>query len=383
MASKNLTVRAIESLKPGEVRQEIADAAARGLFLQLQPSGSKSWAFRFRIDGRSRKLGLGRYPEIDLGTARQRAREASIKVAAGLDPCERARETVSDLATLWDERHISRAVKPQPAAEIRRILRREVLPAWGKRPVSSISRRDVRQLVEAIAERGAPVMANWTFGVISALLNYGVAQDVLTASPTTGLKKSAEQSRDRTLTDSELRAIWRATETMGYPFGPLARILVLTGCRRSEAARMAWSELDLTAKSWTLTGARTKNGVAHVIPLSDLAIAILQTIPKAKNCGFVFSVDGRNPIKGFVRPKAQLEQLAGITERWTLHDLRRTFATGCAKLGVTRDVVEKLLNHISGLHGGIAGIYKCYDFANEKREAIEKWSRHVDGIIKQ
>jgi integrase len=159
------------------------------------------------------------------------------------------------------------------------------------------------------------------------------------------------------------------------------RMLILTGARREEVGAMRWSEVDLAARVWTLPGARTKNGVEHVIPLSDGAISILERAPRiGRRDGFVFTMTGKTAISGWSRAKAQLDTSSGVAD-WTIHYLRRTFATGLRGLGVGRDVVEKILNHVSGSFGGVAGVYQRFALADEKRVALDTWAARVAVIV--
>jgi integrase len=167
---------------------------------------------------------------------------------------------------------------------------------------------------------------------------------------------------------------------MAYPFGPAVRLLILTGARREEVGAMRWGEVDLVAKTWTLPGERTKNGIEHVVPLSDPALSILGRVPRiGRYDGFVFTTTGKTAVSGWSKAKVTLDAASGVPD-WRLHDLRRTFATGLAGLGVSMPVVEKILNHVSGSFGGVAGVYQRHAFADEKRDALDKWAARVTAI---
>ena len=169
---------------------------------------------------------------------------------------------------------------------------------------------------------------------------------------------------------------------MAYPFGPAVRLLILTGARREEIGALRWGEVDLVAKAWTIPGERTKNGIEHVVPLSDPALSILEGLPRiGRYDGFVFTTTGKTAVSGSCASKAKvaLDTASGVPD-WRLHDLRRTFATGLAGLGISMPVVETILNHVSGSFGGVAGVYQRHAFANEKREALDKWAKHVEAL---
>jgi integrase len=187
------------------------------------------------------------------------------------------------------------------------------------------------------------------------------------------------------LADDELNAVWQGAEAIGWPFGQIIRMLVLTGQRRGEVAGMRWQELNFDAKTWTLPKERCKNGIEHVVPLSRPAIEILESLPRIAG-DLVFSYNGRTVPDGFDRAKKRIDAfIAGrkgqpIPE-WRLHDLRRTFASGCARLGIAIHVVERCLNHSSGTFRGIVSVYQKHDFADEKRVAMETWARHVESVV--
>nr|WP_281381219.1 site-specific integrase [Methylobacterium brachythecii] len=207
---------------------------------------------------------------------------------------------------------------------------------------------------------------------------------------------SPEVARDRVLSDAELRAIWLAAEGMGYPFGPFVQLLVLTGQRRSEVLDAEWPEFAAAERAWTIPRHRAKNDRAHVVPLSDAALIILKGLPRIQRSSqpdqlsrFLFTTTGDTPFSGVSKATDRLTKLAaghmpeGIQiEPWRLHDLRRTFASGCARLGVGVHVVEKALNHTSGTFGGIVGVYQRFDFADERRKALELWADHISRISK-
>jgi integrase len=218
--------------------------------------------------------------------------------------------------------------------------------------------------------------------VCKGLGSWAVERGLIAANPFQGIKPAAaEISRDRVLDDHELRLVWRAAGGLGYPFGPIVQLLVLLGQRRGEIGGMVWSEIDLAAKVWNLPRERCKNGHAHVVPLSEQAIKILEDVPRFAGTPLVFTANGR-PVTGFSGAKRRLDaSLPGDSPAWTFHDLRRSFASGSARLGVDMHITERNLNHISGSTGGIAGIYQRHDFLRERRAAMEVWGRHIEQIV--
>lgn len=198
---------------------------------------------------------------------------------------------------------------------------------------------------------------------------------------------SSEQARDRVLSDDEIRTVWRALESIGWPFGEIGKLLLLTGARRDEIATGTWSEIDLERELWTIPGSRTKNREAHGIPLSDAAVDILKGLPHIDSKpGYVFTTNGRTPVSGFSKAKDAID--AAIREggdeaypHWTIHDLRRTVATNLQKLGVRLEVTEAILNHVSGSRAGIVGVYQRHAWTDEKRAALAAWARRLDAIV--
>jgi integrase len=386
-----LTIRSVEAIKPGPVRQEIPDSFLPGLYLIQQPSGAKSWAVRYRHQGTPRKLTLGAYPALGLKDARQLAGKALRGVAEGRDPgrekiLARAAKADSVDRTVEDflERHVRRSNRPRTAQETERLLRQHVLPRWRGRMVHEITRRDVLDALDRVVDGGAPIAANRVLAAVRKFFNWCVARDILAASPCAGVKPpTAERARDRVLSDDELRLVWQAADKLGGTFGPLVKLLALTGQRRDEVAGLRWDELDLDARLWTLRPARTKNNQPHEVPLSKAALAVLKNVPHVAASPFVFTTNGgASPASGYSKNKRRLDALLpGDMPSWRLHDLRRSCASGMARLGINLPVIEKVLNHASGSFAGIVGVYQRHSFANEKRAALEAWGNFVSALV--
>jgi integrase len=257
------------------------------------------------------------------------------------------------------------------------------LPAWRGRTVHDIQRRDIRELVESVA-KDRPVMANRALAHLSKFFNWLCEQDIIAASPCAGVKPpTAERARDRVLSDEELRLVWRAADKLGGTFSPLVKMLALTGQRRDEVARMRWEELDLDARLWTLPPARTKNNQPHEVPLSKAALVVLQNVPRIASSPFVLTTNGGgSPASGYSKNKRRLDALLPADmPPWRLHDLRRSCASGLARLGINLPVIEKVLNHSSGSFAGIVGVYQKHSFADEKRAALEAWGSFVTAVV--
>ena len=385
-----LTVRSVETIRPSAERREIPDGIMPGLYLIVQPSGAKSWAVRYRHQGQPRKHTIGSFPTVDLKTARLLGGKALRAAAEGRDP---GREKMQSRAAKADsidrvvedflERHVRRSNRPRSAQETERLLRLHVLPRWRGRTVHEITRRDVLDVLDRVVDGGAPIAANRALAAVRKFFNWCVARDVLSASPCAGVKPpTAERSRDRVLSDDELRLVWQAADQVGWPFGPLVKLLALTGQRRDEVGRMQWSELDLDKQLWTLPAERVKNNQPHHVPLSDAALAVLKDAPQIVGSPFVFTTNGIVPSSAYSRNKRRLDALLPADmSAWRLHDLRRTAASGMARLGINLPVIEKVLNHASGSFAGIVGVYQRHTFADEKRAALQAWGNVIAALI--
>jgi integrase len=379
-----LTVKKVEALRPTPDRREIPDGYVRGLYLVVQPvTGSKSWAVRYRYAGKTRKQTLGKYPVYGLKDARDAAVKVLRAVSEGRDPVQQRPGSVGGVVDQFlNER--CKNYRPQWRREAERLFRVNVLSQWQGRKIAEIARADVKALLGDLAE--TPVVANRVHSILHTLFDWAVENDLIASSPIAGIKRpNKETPRDRVLTDAELKAVWQAADKEDFPYGTIIKLLILTGQRRGEVAGMAWSELDLKLNSnsrlWTLPRERVKNGRRHEVPLSHQALEIIRKSPRISE-KYVFSLNGKNPVGGFSERKARLDQATALSTPWTVHDLRRTVASGLAKLGADLAVIEKVLNHVSGSFAGIVGVYQHHEFAEEKRAALQKWADHVEELVR-
>jgi integrase len=204
---------------------------------------------------------------------------------------------------------------------------------------------------------------------------------LLDVNPIVGLRlPHKEQPRERVLSDDELLSLSAAADEEGYPFGNATKLLMLTGQRRGEVSEMRWSEISLERSLWTIPAARSKNARAHEVPLSPPVVSLLTSLPRFLASDWVFTTTGTGPISGFGRFKRRLEVAVGVTD-WRIHDIRRTVASGMARLGIDPHVIEKILNHKSGIIAGVAAVYNRYGYEREKREALDRWASHVDALL--
>lgn len=285
-------------------------------------------------------------------------------------------DRVEDLIEVFIVQHVS---KTRKAAEVSRMLRREVVSRWGNRSVREINKRDVIELASEIAQRGTPIAANKLLKVVKTFLNWCAGRAIIDNSPAEGVPlPGKEVARDRVLTDDELASVIVAARKMGGAYGGIVEMLALTGQRREEVARMVWDEIDFINRTWTLPGLRTKNAKPHIVHLSEPCVELIERAPRLGH--FVFSLSGARPFQDFTKAKRTLDELSGVTG-WRLHDLRRTCVTGMARLGVPPHVADKILNHQSGTISGVAAVYQRHDFLAERKLALERWSHHVETLV--
>lgn len=398
-----LTAATVDRMQPTDRRQEVPDDLCTGLYLVVQPTGKKAWQVRYRHGGTHRRMKLADYPVLTLADARARARDALAAASEGRDPAEEVRaakapkpednrDKIKVLIGQYHKRHLASL---KSGDVVRRELDRFVVAEWGERDIHSITKRDVIDLLDGIADSGRVVTANRVRAYLNKFLNWTVERDILPMNPATGVKPVAkETSRDRVLTDDEIRWFWAACEAGGYPWGPLGKVLLLTGQRLNEVAQI--TDREIRGDLWHLSADRTKNGRAHDVPLSKAVRGVLDAVERVADdkgvVHFIFTTTGNSPVSGFFKARAHLaeamerlaaEERGGPVEipRWTFHDLRRTAATGMARLGIAVRVTEAVLNHVSGTGGGIVAVYQRHDYADEKRAALDAWARFVVHLV--
>jgi integrase len=227
---------------------------------------------------------------------------------------------------------------------------------------------------------------------LRTLFGWALDKELIATDPTAGVRHRAkEKARDRALEDDEIICFWAASDQMGWPFGPLFKLLLLTAQRENEVGGMRWDEVNLNKRTWTIPRERAKSNRAHVVHLSDLALEILTTLPRTGE--IVFSATGRTPVSGYSRAKERLDarMLADLIKQsgnpeaaiapWILHDLRRTATTGMAKLGIAPHVVDKILNHSAGTIRGVAAVYNRFSYLPEREAALGKWGAQIATLM--
>lgn len=402
MPRSRLTQAAVDRLKlPPEGRVIHWDATLPSFGLRLSARGKRTWIAMYRIRGGKQvqqTLNYAKTPNIT--DAREWARGLMAAAERGQDPDELRREeearnlSFAAAAARYMAEYVERNCRPKTIGETRRILTRDVLPLWGDMPIREIGRLHVNDLLDNKAAKrdrprkgyteGAAAQANRTLARLRTLFGWAKSMELVDTDPTEGVRKRLKEvPRDRVLSESELIAFWTACDHMGWPYGPLFQLLLLTAQRREEVNSMRWSELDLDKGVWTIPRERAKSDRAHDVHLAPLALEILQDLPRLAGPGFVFTTLGDRPLNGHSKSKARLDKLMGgdNTQPWTLHDLRRTAASGMAKLNVLPHVVDKILNHSTGTIRGVARIYNRHSYEAERRAALDTWSRHIESLV--
>jgi integrase len=266
-----------------------------------------------------------------------------------------------------------------------------VLAHWSRRDIATITKRDVLDLVDSMVARGAPVAANRTLSALKTAFGWSAKRDIIAASPCDHIDApSPETPQERQLSGQELVAIWRGANCIGYPYGRMIQVLMLVGQRLDEVLAAVRSEFDFARRIWIIPGERTKNGREHRVPLSDEVVAILEGLPKIKSkAGYLFTVSGDVPCSNLSRWKRRLDAAALAELRkidpeiseivpWRQHDLRHTLKTWMQWARIPKDVRNAVQNHYDG---DMDELYGHYSFEKEKRDALDRWARHLAALI--
>jgi integrase len=437
MPKLEMTDAAVRGAKvpPGE-RVDLFDAhkrdRQRGLVLRVSATDAgevtRTWAVLYRIKGSTKltRATIGPYPTYTLGQAREEAaaivqaarkgqdliaeREAAARAKAA-----KQRDTVASVSTEflkdWAKRPKRKGGMRSTAyvEHLEQYFSKHILPPWKGRHIGEIRRADVDKLVSEIAEGGTvnakgertpggPIVANRCLAALKAMMNWAVRREILEANPAVLVERpGVEQRRERVLSTEELKAVWPAMTALGYPFGQFFRFALLTGQRREEIAAMTWGEIDEDATTdagvplptWTIPAGRTKAHRVHAVPLAAEALAVIEELKayRRKDVELVFSTTGTTPISGFSRAKrlldeavtkARKEKKLAPLPRWTVHDARRTAATEMSRLGTSRFVVARVLNHADR---EVTGIYDRNSYLAEKAAALKQWAAYLLRVV--
>jgi len=353
------------------------DTAKPGFGLMVMPSGHRSYLIQYRIGGRSVRRTLDA-AHITLEQARMEAAADLGQVARGLDPqAERRKREKPPDNTL---EFIAREYFRREGKRLRTMCQREaaferlVFPTLGKKQIDAITRLDIVRLLDCIEDERGASMADKTLAYLGRLFTWHAGRSEFRSPIVRGMARTRphERARQRTLTDSELKTLWAATETQSGPFPVLVRFLLLTAVRRNTAAKMRWEEVR--GDEWLIPQSRNKTKRDLLLPLSNNAVAVLNGIPRLGD--FVFT-NGRVPISGFDYSKEKLDKASDVYG-WRLHDLRRTARSLMSRAGVSADTAERCLGHVLP---GVRGVYDRHDYVPEMREAFERLAAQIESIV--
>jgi integrase len=391
MPKKTLTETGIAKLKPpAKGRLDLVDEITRGLVLRTTATGVKSWCFVYRFGGVQRRFTFGRYLDINLKEARILVKEYRADLAIGNDPKalrdEKIAEqiaqeqddiSVADLAVKYIELYAKRNTRRWKQTE--GFFNNHILPELGSKKAKDLTRRDVVNLLDKIKASEKPTAANHVLACLKGMYSWAVERDEVKINPCAGIKKPvAIAERERVLSRHEIGGFWEACNQLGYPFGPLCQLLLLTGQRCNEIARLKWSYISFEEKIIRIPPENIKAGRGHDVPLSNTAIDILRSLPRFTG-EYIFSTTcGQKPVSGFSKTKKRFEDYFHPQGNWRFHDLRRTCATYMAQEGIPLHTISRVLGHAEG---GITKIYARHSYLSEKREALNLWAHTVADIV--
>jgi len=398
---------------PPSGRIEIEDAGCPGLLLRVTPRGVKSFSVIYKVPGeggvsaggrllvgKQHRVTLGVTPPLGLKEAREQAQELLRAASEGRDPRgERREQNLIRHANTFEavrKRFIEREIKPNVKSwqNVERVLRLHVEPHWKDTPIRDIRRSDVHELLDDLVTDDRVGTAREVRKHLSRLFNWAIDRELITDSPIHGLKRGdleANTDAGRALTDDELRHIWQASGGLGYPFGPMYRLLMLTGQRRSEWACAARSEIDARQHWLEVPKARYKGDRDHIVPMADEVWSIFDSLPvwPGNDYYLLSGRDGATPVSGFSKAKARLDEAAlkamqkgnpdATLAAYRVHDFRVTCETRLATLGFNQEVRDAVLGHAKP---GLQRIYNKHDYLEEKRAALSAYAAHIMEAVK-
>lgn len=416
---KRFTEQGVERLRydagiaPPSGRMEIEDEVCPGLLLRVTPRGVKSFSVIYRVPGeggvsvqgrllagKQHRITLGSTPPLGLKDAREQARQIIQVATEGRDPRDERRERnlirhANTFKAVF-RRFIDLEIRPNVQAwtNVDGVLRRHVLQEWSDTPIADIRRSDVHELLDRLIGRGLKGTAREVRKHLSRLFNWAVDREIIRDSPVHGLKRGdleANEEAGRALTDAELKHIWNATFTLGYPFGHLYRLLILTGQRRNEWAAASRSEIDSVQRVLEVPKRRYKGRRDHIVPLSEEVWSIVDALPVWQgNDYFVLSSrDGTVPVSGFSKAKVRLDEqvLSAIQKldpeaklaRYRVHDFRVSCETRLATFGFNQEIRDAVLGHAKS---GLQKTYNKHSYLEEKKAALSAYAKHVMQVVR-
>lgn len=387
----------------GANRKEYLDPKVPGFGVRVSCRGRKIFFMQFRFRGKQKRMSLGTYPDVPLAEARGKAYGVLADLKKGVDPTrsqilvpavgesrlqmevlhQADAMTFGEAVDTYERIHCMVNHKPSWAREKIRLLRKS-FPDRRDQPVEGITRRDIIKVLDGLVEAGRPGAANNACKAIKVFFKWCRRRDYVGQDPAAEIPRPAKDNKkDRFLNETEIVAVLKAARQLGYPFGTIVELLLLTGQRSGEVIGMRWSELDLKGKAWRIPGQRTKNSHGQFVPLTPRVRALLRTVPRGES-DFLFPGRGYTDraLTGVSRRKIAFDRLCGI-QYWTLHDLRRTTSTYLGMMRIRQVIIDRILNHVVGEMSSVARIYNRFQYEDEVREAIGEWHAYLKRLVKK
>lgn len=426
MATGKITKRAVESvpLPATNKRAYLWDDTLKGFGVMVTDRGARSYLIQYRLDGRAsptRRVTIGKHGSPwTAEMARDRAAELLEQVRRKVDPFDAAKALLADQRREREDREREQAKLAKLAFSViaadyvtaskktlrrwqeqERIIERDLTPCFNETPLPSITADDINDCIAKAGERASSASLK-AYSALRSIFAHAHANHrrlfPASASPFGDVARpQGGGKRSDFIANNELRLMWLACDDLGWPFGSMYRLLLLTGLRLREVAEGRWSEIDLEGGNWLIPKERMKNGEPHWVALSPAAVEIMKAIPRIDKCDLMFSTNGKTAVSGFSRAKARLdaamlkiakkevEKAGGEPDDVTLpafvvHDTRRTVARGCQIDGVGPEVIERMLGHVTHTKSGLKGVYQVFEFEDERRAAFAKWGQRLAAI---
>lgn len=426
MATGKITKRAVESipLPLANKRAYLWDDTLKGFGVMVTDRGARSYLIQYRLDGRAsptRRVTIGKHGSPwTAEMARDRAAELLEQVRRKVDPFDAAKALLADQRREREDREREQAKLAKLAFSViaadyvtaskktlrrwqeqERIIERDLAPCFNETPLPSISADDINECIAKAGERASSASLK-AYSALRSIFAHAHANHrrlfPASASPFGDVARpQGGGKRSDFIANSELRLMWLACDDLGWPFGSMYRLLLLTGLRLREVAEGRWSEIDLDGGNWLIPKERMKNGEPHWVALSPQAVEIIKALPRIDKCDLMFSTNGETPVSGFSRAKARLDAaMLKIAKKETekaggepddvklpafvVHDTRRTVARGCQIDAVGPEVIERMLGHVTHTKSGLKGVYQVFEFEDERRAAFAKWGQRLAAI---
>lgn len=423
MATGKITNTAVEGVARPSIgkRAYLWDATLKGFGVMVTDKGTRSYLVQYRIGGRgnpTRRVKIGHHGSPwTADTARKRAAELLEQVRREVDPFDAAKAEREERRREREEMERQEAKLTKLAfstisadyitaskktlrrwEEQERVIKRDLSPSFGETPLPSITADDINDCITKATKRASSAGLK-AYSALRSIFAYAHANHrrlfPASASPFDDVTRpQGGGKRSDFIANNELRLMWLACDEIGQPFGPIYRLLLLTGLRLREVAEGRWSEIDIAGGNWLIPAERMKNGEPHWVALSAQAIEIIEGLPRIDKCDLMFSTNGKTPVSGFSRAKSRLDTaMLKIAKReakaaggkaddvtlppFVVHDTRRTFARGCQIAGVAPEIIERMLGHVTHTKSGLKGVYQVFEFEGERRSAFAAWGQRL------